>query len=84
MVATLGSAVDSNTPTTSGGDVVSWTSDPGLPGGLTLSPAGVVSGTPITITATATYIITATNSGGSDTIDLVFTVNDGKVVDHFS
>ena len=52
--------------------------------GLTLAPCrplldtstGDISGTPTTITSSATYTITATNTGGSDTATVTIVVND--------
>ena len=37
---------------------------------------GAISGTPTDITASATYTVTATNTGGSDTATLTIEVND--------
>ncbi|MFM6976135.1 MAG: putative Ig domain-containing protein, partial [Sphingobacteriaceae bacterium] len=52
-------------------------SAPSLPAGLSInSSTGVISGTPSAITATATYTVTATNTGGSTTFGVVITVND--------
>jgi cysteine-rich repeat protein len=74
---TKGQAIAQNVPTNLGGEVVSYSVDPALPGGLSLdSLTGVISGTPAAITATANYAVTAQNSGGSTTADLVITVND--------
>ena len=80
VVYSKGSAISSNSPTTSGGDVVTWAISPSLPGGLSMDTStGVITGTPNAITSQATYTVTGTNTGGSDTIDLVITVNDGKI-----
>ena len=76
-VYTVGTAIASNTPTSSGGAVVSYAVSPPLPAGLGLSPTtGVISGTPTAITALATYTVTATNTGGSTTVGVSITVND--------
>ena len=65
-IYTTGSAITSNTPTSTGGAVVSYSVSPTLPAGLTLNTStGVISGTPTTLTAAANYTITATNTGGS-------------------
>jgi hypothetical protein len=48
-----------------------------LPAGLNLNPStGVISGTPSVATPTASYTVTATNSGGSTNAVLSITVND--------
>ena len=74
---TKGTAMTAVTPTTSGGPVTSWSVSPSLPAGLSLDTStGVVSGTPTAITALATYTVTATNTGGSDTATLTIEVND--------
>ena len=74
---TKGAAITNNTPTSSGGGVVSYAVLPALPAGLTLNTStGVISGTPTAVTATASYTVTATNSGGSTSFPLSITVND--------
>ena len=71
------SVVPALTPVSTGGTVVSYSVSPALPAGLSIDPAtGVISGTPSAITAGATYRVTATNSGGSATADVVITVTD--------
>jgi len=70
-----GTAIANNTPTSSGGAVVSYAVSPALPEGLTLNTTtGVISGTPTTLTATANYTVTATNTGGSTTVSLSIAV----------
>ncbi|MBK9225070.1 MAG: putative Ig domain-containing protein, partial [Flavobacterium sp.] len=64
-------------PSVSGGAVVSYSITPSLPLGLNFDTAsGVISGTPSVISSSATYTVTATNSGGSTSFDVVITVND--------
>ncbi|MFN8010977.1 MAG: putative Ig domain-containing protein [Holophagaceae bacterium] len=76
-VYTRGTAIATNTPSASGGAVVSYGVSPALPAGLSLNPTtGAITGTPTAITPTATYTVTATNSGGSASVGLVITVND--------
>ena len=76
-VYTKGSALTSNTPTSSGGAVVSYAVSPALPTGLTLNTStGIISGTPTVLSAAANYTITATNTEGSTTTSLNITVND--------
>ena len=65
------------TPSSSGGTVTSWSITPSLPSGLQFDAVtGVISGTPTIISGSATYTVTAQNSGGSDTTTLTFQVND--------
>ena len=76
---TKGTAITDNSPTSTGGDVVSYTISPALPTGLELDAAtGVISGTPSVLSTTGvTYTVTATNSGGDDTTDVGITVLAG-------
>ncbi|MDC3237026.1 putative Ig domain-containing protein, partial [Candidatus Poseidoniaceae archaeon] len=73
-----GSAMSSPaTPTSTGGTVVTWDVSPTLPSGLTISSStGVISGTPTTVTSSAVYTVTATNTGGTDTATVTIQVND--------
>jgi uncharacterized repeat protein (TIGR01451 family) len=76
-VYTAGIAITNNTPSSSGGAVVSYSVSPPLPGGLSLNTStGVISGTPSAMTASNSYTITATNSGGNTTKSINITVND--------
>lgn len=70
------------TPTATGGAVVTWSVSPALPAGLAISATtGVISGSPTGASAAATYTVTATNSGGSQTVDLGIEVRSGVVFD---
>ena len=65
------------TPTANGGPVTAWSVSPSLPAGLSIdSTTGAVSGTPTAVTSSATYTVTASNTGGSTTADLTIVVND--------
>ena len=65
------------TPTSSGGTVVSWAVSPSLPAGLVLDTStGEISGTPTAVTSSATYTVTATNTGGDATTTVTIVVND--------
>ncbi len=76
-IYTKGVAITPNTPTSSGGAVVSYGVTPALPAGLSLSTTtGIISGTPTAITAPASYLVTATNTGGTATASVTITVND--------
>jgi hypothetical protein len=60
---TNNTAMLADTPTTTGGTVVSWTITPALPAGLVFDPAtGEISGTPTVVNATTTYTVNATNT----------------------
>jgi hypothetical protein len=79
-VFTVNTAIIVLSPTNTGGKAVSYTVSPALPKGLSIdSSSGVISGTPTTATAMATYTVTSTNSGGSSTFDVVATVNMKEV-----
>jgi alpha-tubulin suppressor-like RCC1 family protein len=72
-----GVAIAPNTPSSSGGAVVTYAVSPALPAGLAMSTStGVISGTPTTITPAANYTITATNTGGSTTAMVSIRVNE--------
>jgi hypothetical protein len=72
-----GVAITVNTPSNSGGSVVSYSVSPALPAGLSLdTSSGVISGMPMAAVAAASYTVTARNSGGSATVSLNITVND--------
>ena len=74
---TKDSAITNNTPTSSGGVVVSYAVSPALPAGLTLNTStGIISGTPTALTAAANYTVTATNTGGSTPASVSIAVND--------
>jgi hypothetical protein len=73
--ATAGSAITALNPTVTG-TVASYAVSPALPAGLALNTTtGVISGTPTTPTAPATYTVTATNAGGNTTFALQLQVN---------
>ena len=73
---TKGTAMTAVTPSTSGGPVTSWSVSPSLPAGLSLDTStGEISGTPTAITSSASYTITASNTGGSDTATVTIAVS---------
>lgn len=77
LTLTKDSLMTTATPTSSGGTVTSWTISPTLPAGLAFSTStGAISGTPTAITTSASYTITATNSGGSATAIITIQVNE--------
>ncbi len=72
---TVGTPIATNTWGCEGGDPTSFSINPSLPAGLSLGPtSGFISGTPTIETLQATYRVTASNSDGSTTVDLVITV----------
>ena len=74
---TKDSLMTASTPTYSGGTVISWAVSPSLPAGLAFSTStGEISGTPSAVTSSATYTITATNTGGDATTTVTIVVND--------
>ena len=73
-----GYAITDNVPTVSGGAVASWSVNPALPAGLSLTASGTITGTPTTPTAQNTYVVTATNAAGSTTANVVITITLGK------
>ncbi|CAM3319025.1 Secretion system C-terminal sorting domain-containing protein [Flavobacterium longum] len=80
-IFTVGNAITNLNPTVTG-TVVSYSVSPSLPSGLTLNTStGVISGTPTAVTATATYTVAATNSGGIVSFDITITVNPAAPVD---
>ena len=71
-----GTAITPNSPTASGGVIASYAVSPSLPAGLSLdTKTGTISGTPTTVTATASYTVTGTNATGSTTASLSITVS---------
>ncbi|HEX9981561.1 MAG TPA: putative Ig domain-containing protein [Flavobacterium sp.] len=76
-IFTVGSAISNLSPSVNGGTVTGYSVSPALPSGLTLNPStGIISGTPASVAGTATYTVTATNSGGSANFGVVITVNN--------
>ena len=74
---TKGTAIANLLPSSSGGSVMRYVASPRLPKGLYLnSTTGSISGTPMEVTATATYTITASNADGSTSANVTITVND--------
>lgn len=77
---TVGQQMSSATPTVSG-TVGSYSISPALPAGLSLDAnTGIISGTPTATAVSATYTVTASNSGGSTTAGVTFAVNDAPPV----
>ena len=76
FILTNNSAMTTFSPTTSGGDIVSWSIDPALSSGLTFNTAsGEISGIPDALSVLTVYTISATNTGGTVTATVNITVN---------
>jgi len=73
---TVGQAITPLTPTVTG-TVSGYSVSPPLPAGLAVDTgSGAISGTPAAIVAQTKYTVTASNSGGSTTADVMMTIND--------
>jgi hypothetical protein len=73
---TLATAITNNTPSSSGGAVVSYSISPSLPQGLTLNTTtGVISGSPRVAFDARSFTVTATNTGGSTTKGITLAVD---------
>jgi hypothetical protein len=71
----VGTPIPANTPSSQGGAVASYSISPQPPSGLNFSTStGILSGTPVSPIAATTYAIIATNTSGSDTVNLSITV----------
>src|SRR5206468_9292821 len=75
----VGTAISPDVPAVTGA-VDSYTVNPALPLGLSISSStGVISGTPMAASASASYRVTASNSSGSSIFTLTISVGH-KVV----
>ncbi len=76
-VFTKNVAIAPLSPSVSGGAVVSYSIAPALPSGLNFDTAsGVISGTPLVISGSSTYTVTAVNSGGSTSFDIIIEIEN--------
>ena len=74
---TEGVAITANRPSCSGGAVVFYSVSPSLPPGLSVDRGtGAITGTPTTVTATASYLVTASNSAGNAVAWVSITVSE--------
>jgi hypothetical protein len=79
---TVGVAAQPITPTLSAGTAVSWSVQPALPAGLSLSSTdGSISGTPTAGAAAAQYVVSALGTGGTGTATLTLAVAAAPLVD---
>lgn len=66
VIYVTGEPITPNTPISDGGEIMQYTVTPPLPAGLALDPqTGVITGTPLAVTAPAVYMVTGSNSAGS-------------------
>jgi autotransporter-associated beta strand protein len=80
VTGTVGTAISNLAPTITG-TVTNYSISPELPAGLSISSStGVISGTPTDVASTATYTITASNSGGDTTTTISVTVNSAGAI----
>ncbi len=76
-VLSKGNVIQAITPSASGGAITNYSILPALPSGLALNAAtGNITGTPTVVSPLSSYVITATNTGGSTTANLEILVND--------
>lgn len=78
----LNHPVSGVTPSSGASAASNWSIDPALPPGLALDAVtGAITGTPTELSASATYIVTATSSGGTDIFELAIGVLSDAVID---
>ena len=69
--------MDSNIPSSGGGNIVFYSISPSLPNGLAFnSSTGEISGTPLSVRVPSNFVITGTNSGGSTNTTVSIEVQD--------
>ena len=74
-------AMNAQSPTSTGGAVTSWSISPSLPTGISISSStGTISGTPTVLSSSTSYTVTATNGAGSDTATIIISVTDALPV----
>ena len=74
-------AISNNRPRVKANGKMSYVIEPALPAGLDMDQeTGVITGQPTSACVRTTYKITATNSGGSDTVDLTITVHENALM----
>jgi hypothetical protein len=79
---TVGAAAQVHGPAVNGGPITSWSVQPALPTGLTLSQTdGSILGTPTAGSSPTTYQVSALNTGGTATANLTLAVNGTSLVD---
>ncbi|MFN7683968.1 MAG: putative Ig domain-containing protein [Oligoflexia bacterium] len=77
LTGTRNSAITTQTPTNTGGAIISCVATPALPTGLSLNQTTcAISGTPSVTQAATVHSIAATNSGGTASANFTLTVQD--------
>jgi N-acetylneuraminic acid mutarotase len=75
----INQVITNNVPSNAGGAVISYGISTALPAGLSFDTAtGIISGTPTVLSAAKTYTVTATNTGGSTTVDVSIAIAKGS------
>ena len=80
LTLTVGATMTTLSPTNTGGAVSSWSVSPSLPTGLLLNGSGELSGTPTTAGTSQNFVITASNSGGSDTYTIAIAIAEAQII----
>ncbi|CAB3780447.1 hypothetical protein LMG28688_01037 [Paraburkholderia caffeinitolerans] len=76
VIYTTNAPIIANTPIATGGEITLYSISPGLPAGLLFNPqTGVISGTPLTVSPSAVYTVTGSNSVDSVEIQLTIEVH---------
>jgi hypothetical protein len=79
---TVGAAAQVHGPAVSSGPISSWSVEPALPAGLSLSQTdGSILGTPTAGSSPTTYQVSALNTGGTATANLTLAVNGTSLID---
>lgn len=80
-ILTVGVAMTTLAPTVGGGAPTQYSVSPALPAGIDLDPVtGAISGTPTAVSPPTVHTITASNTAGSTTFDLLLEVQAGPVI----
>lgn len=80
VVYEAGTSIPPNAPRNLGGEITSYEISPALPAGLALHRGtGVISGTPRTAAAPASYVVTGSNAKGSVSVSLRIEVSERVV-----
>ncbi|NDE18628.1 hypothetical protein EBZ80_27370, partial [bacterium] len=80
IIGTVGQSISPLAPTVGGGTVTAYSVSPDLPSGLSINPStGTISGTPSSVSSSASYTVTASNADGSTTASVSVTVNPASL-----